>query len=169
MSKDRWLAIAPPLASLVFAFVVSSVVLAVSGANPFVAFGNVIEYGVRLNTLVETINWSTPLYLSGASGSAIHSSASRREQSPERAMYRFRRIPSVAALRPATGSLRRPGDGASLDDSSARRAFRARRAVRAEADPPRRGASRPFPSRLGGFMPLPPVARRRPGHRPPTP
>jgi simple sugar transport system permease protein len=65
VNKERWLAIAPPLASLVFAFVVSSVVLAISGANPFVAFGNVIEYGSRLNTLVETINWSTPLYLSG--------------------------------------------------------------------------------------------------------
>ena len=65
MSKDRWLAFAPPIASLLFAFVVSSVVLAISGANPFVAFGNVFEYGVRLNTLVETINWATPLYLSG--------------------------------------------------------------------------------------------------------
>ena len=64
MSRTRLLTIAPPLASLVMAFVVSSVVLAVSGANPFTAFGNIIEFGFRPNTLVETINWSTPLYLS---------------------------------------------------------------------------------------------------------
>ncbi len=63
--KQRILAIAPPVASLVFALVVSSIVLWVSGADPVTAFGNVLEYGTRANTLVETINWSTPLYLSG--------------------------------------------------------------------------------------------------------
>jgi simple sugar transport system permease protein len=62
--NSRWLALGPPLAAVVLAFVISSIVLAVSGANPFVAFGNIIEFGFRPNTLVETINWSTPLYLS---------------------------------------------------------------------------------------------------------
>ncbi len=62
--KQRLLVLAPPIAAIVFALVVSAVVLAVSGADPFTAFGNVYEYGTRLNTLVETINWSTPLYLS---------------------------------------------------------------------------------------------------------
>ncbi len=62
--KQRLLAFAPPVAAIVFALIVSAVVLAVSGADPFTAFGNVFEYGTRLNTLVETINWSTPLYLS---------------------------------------------------------------------------------------------------------
>lgn len=58
------LAIAPPVASLLMAFVISSIVLLISGANPFTAFGNIIEFGFRPNTLVETLNWSTPLYLS---------------------------------------------------------------------------------------------------------
>lgn len=64
MTKSRMLALAPPVASLIVAFVVSSVVLAISGANPFTAFANIIEFGFRPNTLVETINWATPLYLS---------------------------------------------------------------------------------------------------------
>jgi len=42
-------------------------VLIVSGANPLEAVANVAEYGTRANTLVETINWSTPLYLSAIS------------------------------------------------------------------------------------------------------
>jgi simple sugar transport system permease protein len=46
------------------AFVISSIVLLISGANPITAFGNIIEFGFRSNTLVETLNWSTPLYLS---------------------------------------------------------------------------------------------------------
>lgn len=62
--RRRVLAFAPPVAAVLFAFVVSSIVLAASGANPFTAFGNIFEYGTRLNTLVETINWSTPLYIS---------------------------------------------------------------------------------------------------------
>ncbi|HEY5684009.1 MAG TPA: ABC transporter permease [Acidimicrobiia bacterium] len=65
MTKHRLLVLAPPLAALVLAFLVSLIVLAISGADPIEAFGNVAEYGSRLNTLVETINWATPLYLSG--------------------------------------------------------------------------------------------------------
>jgi ABC-type uncharacterized transport system permease subunit len=65
VTKQRLLILAPPVAALVLAFVISSIVLAISGANPFEAFGNVWEYGTRMNTLVETINWATPLYLSG--------------------------------------------------------------------------------------------------------
>jgi ABC-type uncharacterized transport system permease subunit len=65
VTKQRLLILAPPVAALVLAVVISSIVLAISGANPFEAFGNVWEYGTRMNTLVETINWATPLYLSG--------------------------------------------------------------------------------------------------------
>jgi simple sugar transport system permease protein len=65
MTRNRVLVLAPPLAALVLAFLVSLIVLAISGADPFEAFGNVAEYGSRPNTLVETINWATPLYLSG--------------------------------------------------------------------------------------------------------
>lgn len=59
------LAIVPPIAAVVFSLIVSGIVLAVSGANPFEAVGNLAEYGTRANTLVETVNWATPLYLSG--------------------------------------------------------------------------------------------------------
>jgi simple sugar transport system permease protein len=58
------LAVLPPVAAVVFSLIVSAIVLLASGANPFEAAGNVAEYGTRANTLVETINWATPLYLS---------------------------------------------------------------------------------------------------------
>lgn len=64
MNRDRMLAVVPPVAAVVFSLLVSGIVLAVSGSNPFAAAGNVFQYGVRANTLVETVNWATPLYLS---------------------------------------------------------------------------------------------------------
>ncbi len=57
--------VGPPLAAVGLAILVAALVLAVSGANPFVAFGNVIEYGTRLETVIEAFNRATPLYLSG--------------------------------------------------------------------------------------------------------
>ena len=57
--------VGPPLAAVGLAVLVASLVLAVSGADPFAAFGNVLEYGTRLETLVEAFNRATPLYLSG--------------------------------------------------------------------------------------------------------
>lgn len=63
--KSRVLAFAPPIAAVVFSLIVSGIVLLISGANPFEALGNVAAFGSRLNTVVETINWATPLYLSG--------------------------------------------------------------------------------------------------------
>lgn len=64
MSRDRMLAVLPPVAAVFFSLLISAIVLMVSGANPLEAAGNVFEYGTRPNTLVETLNWSTPLYLS---------------------------------------------------------------------------------------------------------
>jgi general nucleoside transport system permease protein len=64
MSRDRMLAILPPVAAVAFSFVVSALVLLASGANPFEAMANMVSYGLRSNTLVETVNWATPLYLS---------------------------------------------------------------------------------------------------------
>ncbi len=63
--NPRLLTLAPPIAAVVLSFIVSSIVLLISGTNPFTAFANLVEFGFRPNTLVETINWSTPLYLSG--------------------------------------------------------------------------------------------------------
>jgi len=62
--KQRLLVAAPPIAAVFFSLLVSGIVLLASGANPFEALANVAEYGTRLNTLVDTLNWSTPLYLS---------------------------------------------------------------------------------------------------------
>jgi simple sugar transport system permease protein len=64
MNRDRMLAVLPPVAAVAFSLLVSALVLVISGANPFAAAANVFEYGTRPNTLVETLNWATPLYLS---------------------------------------------------------------------------------------------------------
>lgn len=57
--------VGPPSAAVGLAVLVASLVLAVSGADPLAAFGNVIEYGTRLETLIEAFNRAAPLYLSG--------------------------------------------------------------------------------------------------------
>ena len=58
------LAVFPPVAALILSLFISAIVLAFSGSNPLAAAANVVEYGTRANTLVETVNWATPLYLS---------------------------------------------------------------------------------------------------------
>lgn len=57
--------VGPPLAAVGLALVVAALVLVVSGADPIVAFGNIWEYGSRLETVIESFNRATPLYLSG--------------------------------------------------------------------------------------------------------
>ncbi|RMH82310.1 MAG: ABC transporter permease [Actinomyces sp.] len=59
------LTVAAPVAATVLAVVVSSLVLVVSGSNPLDAYANMWEYGTRLETLVDTLNRATPLYISG--------------------------------------------------------------------------------------------------------
>ncbi len=60
-----WRVIGPPLAAVGLAILVASVILLMAGANPFVAFGNVFEFGTRLETIIQALNRATPLYLSG--------------------------------------------------------------------------------------------------------
>ena len=57
--------VGPPVAALLLAAVVAGLILLVSGADPLAAFGNVWEYGSRLETLLESLNRATPLYISG--------------------------------------------------------------------------------------------------------
>ncbi len=57
--------VGPPLAAVGLALTVAALVLVVSGADPIVAFGNIWEYGSRLETVIESFNRATPLYLSG--------------------------------------------------------------------------------------------------------
>ncbi len=65
MAKRIWGVLAPPLAAVVLALAISSVVLLISGSNPLTAFANVWEFGTRLETLIEALNRATPLYISG--------------------------------------------------------------------------------------------------------
>ncbi len=57
--------IAAPVASLVLALIFGAIVLQLTGADPWSAFSNVWEFGTRLETLVDTLNRGTALYLSG--------------------------------------------------------------------------------------------------------
>jgi ABC-type uncharacterized transport system permease subunit len=56
---------AAPIASVVFALVLSAIVLRVAGSNPFTAFGDMIDHGTKLETIVDMLNRATPLYISG--------------------------------------------------------------------------------------------------------
>ncbi len=59
------LAIGAPVAAVVFAVLVSSLVLFVSGNSPVAAYGDMLENASRLETFVDILNAATPLYLSG--------------------------------------------------------------------------------------------------------
>lgn len=50
--------------AIVFALLVSAVILAVSGNNPFEAYGQMFEYGVRVDSLASAVNRAVPLYFS---------------------------------------------------------------------------------------------------------
>jgi ABC-type uncharacterized transport system permease subunit len=59
------LAVAAPVTAVVFAVLLSSGVLLIAGSNPVTAYGDMIQYGTRLEIIVEMLNRATPLYLSG--------------------------------------------------------------------------------------------------------
>ncbi|MEP1126537.1 MAG: ABC transporter permease [Ilumatobacter sp.] len=59
------LSIGAPLAAVVFAVALSSVVLLISGNNPLTAFTDMLENASRLETFVDILNNATPLYISG--------------------------------------------------------------------------------------------------------
>ncbi len=59
------LSLGAPLAAVVFAVALSSIVLLISGNNPFTAFTDMLENASRLETFVDILNNATPLYISG--------------------------------------------------------------------------------------------------------
>lgn len=59
------LAAAAPTIALVFAVVLSSIVLLVSGSNPVRAYGEMLANGSKLETIIDMLNRATPLYVSG--------------------------------------------------------------------------------------------------------
>jgi simple sugar transport system permease protein len=65
MGKKLYYVLAAPLVAIGVALVISSIVLLFAGANPLSAYNNMWEFGTRLETLIETLNRATPLYLSG--------------------------------------------------------------------------------------------------------
>jgi ABC-type uncharacterized transport system permease subunit len=58
------LAVAAPVAAVVFALLLSSLLLWAAGSNPFTAFGDMVKHGTTLETVVDMMNRATPLYIS---------------------------------------------------------------------------------------------------------
>jgi len=59
------LAIGAPVSAVVFAVLLSSLFLLISGSSPFQAYVDMIENASRLETFVDILNEATPLYISG--------------------------------------------------------------------------------------------------------
>jgi len=59
------LLLAAPVAAIVFATVLSAIILLLAGSNPITAFGDMLEHGTKTGTIVDMLNRATPLYLSG--------------------------------------------------------------------------------------------------------
>jgi ABC-type uncharacterized transport system permease subunit len=59
------LMIAAPIVAVVFAIVLSAILLAAAGSNPIDVFSDMIEHGTKLETFVDMLNRATPLYISG--------------------------------------------------------------------------------------------------------
>ncbi len=57
------LTIAAPLLALVFAALISALVLMSSGADPLLAFNSMIDFGLKPDQLVNTVNQATTYYL----------------------------------------------------------------------------------------------------------
>ena len=65
MGKKLFFVLAAPVAAVIVALFISSIVLIIAGSNPLDAYSNMWEFGTRLETLIEALNRATPLYLSG--------------------------------------------------------------------------------------------------------
>ncbi len=59
------MALAAPVSAFTFSVLISSAVLIAVGTNPIDAWAEMLSFGMRLETLVETSNRATPLYLAG--------------------------------------------------------------------------------------------------------
>jgi simple sugar transport system permease protein len=64
-TRSILLLFAAPFAAIVFATVLSAIILLLAGSNPLTAFGDMLEHGAKLGTIVDMLNRATPLYLSG--------------------------------------------------------------------------------------------------------
>lgn len=65
LARRLMLASAAPIAALVIAVVLSSIVLLISGSNPLAAYTDMVKHASQLERQVAIFNRATPLYLSG--------------------------------------------------------------------------------------------------------
>jgi len=65
LGRRALLALVAPAIAIVFAVLLSSIVLLISGSDPLAAYWDMLRNGGRLETIVDMLNRSTPLYLSG--------------------------------------------------------------------------------------------------------
>ncbi|MGI9623405.1 MAG: ABC transporter permease [Acidimicrobiales bacterium] len=65
VSRQVMYALAAPAAAVIFAVTLSSLVLIISGSNPVTAYGDMIESGTQLESIVDMFNRAVPLYLAG--------------------------------------------------------------------------------------------------------
>ncbi len=63
--SELLLGFAAPVAAVLIALVVASIVLMISGSNPLDAWASMWEFGTRLETSVDAINRAVPLYIAG--------------------------------------------------------------------------------------------------------
>jgi simple sugar transport system permease protein len=57
--------LAAPVTSVVFAVLLSSLVLLAAGSNPITAYTDMVKHGTTLETVIDMLNRATPLYVSG--------------------------------------------------------------------------------------------------------
>ena len=63
--KRAALVLTAPIAALIFAVLMSSIVLVISGSSPVRAFADMFQHASRLETMIDILNRATPLYIAG--------------------------------------------------------------------------------------------------------
>lgn len=63
--RQLGLALAAPALAAGFALALASIVLIISGSNPWVAFGEMLSNAAKLETSIDILNRATPLFISG--------------------------------------------------------------------------------------------------------
>ena len=64
-SRRLFLALLAPVSAILLALVITAIVLAAIGENPFVRLREMFSYGAQPDSLAATVNRAVPLYLSG--------------------------------------------------------------------------------------------------------
>ncbi|HUP16070.1 MAG TPA: ABC transporter permease [Acidimicrobiia bacterium] len=65
LGRRTFLTLAAPVSALIFAVVMSSIVLVISGSDPVAAYVDMYSHASKLETMVDILNRATPLYIAG--------------------------------------------------------------------------------------------------------